>query len=236
MSDLPSQKDSDRLFTPESKGPESLEERAGLYRRRQFHEVIPARDKNAVVSDFPYEGREEFYRSINEQFLGNARIDYLEFGVAGGDSLRAWGRSNSAPGSRFYGFDWFQGLPENWQHDTPAGTFSTEGKLPHITDERIQLIVGKFQETLTDFSAVFERKGRLVLHLDADLYSSTLFALMHMDRHLQQGDVLLFDEFIARNCTDEFAALQDFCVACSRDYELIARRRDFVKVALRLTK
>ena len=42
------------------------------------------------------------------------------------------------------------------------------------------------------------------------------------------------DEFTARNCTDEFAALRDFCRACRRDYKIVAARRDMVKLAVEM--
>lgn len=228
--------DSERLFTPQSMGPESADERARLYRRRQFHEVAPQRASQAAVMDFSYEERERFYRYINDTVLENERIDYLEFGVSAGESLNAWTMLNRDPESRFFGFDTFQGLPEDWHPETPAGSFSRGGKPPEVRkDPRVEFVVGLFQQTLADFSREFTPKGALVLHLDADLYSSTLYALTQMDRHIAPGCVAIFDEFIARDCTDEFAALQDYCRAAGRDYEVVARRSDWVKVAVRFT-
>lgn len=72
----------------------------------------------------------------------------------------------------------------------------------------------------------------LGLHLDADLYSSTLFVLMTLNRHIQPGTVLVFDEFIAE---DEFAAFHHFCKACMRQWRILAARRDLHKIALEIT-
>src|SRR5437773_2701649 len=65
----------------------------------------------------------------HEQLMGP--LDYLEFGVAAGRSLRWWVEHNLDAKSRFTGFDTFHGLPEAWDW-MAAGTFSTQGQLPDI--------------------------------------------------------------------------------------------------------
>src|SRR3972149_9990173 len=54
-------------------------------------------------------------------------IDYLEFGVADGSSIKWWVNHNSDPYSRFFGFDTFTGLPKAWD-SVPYGSFSTSGQ------------------------------------------------------------------------------------------------------------
>lgn len=139
--------------------------------------------------------------------LGAGPLDYLEFGVWWGKSLKHWTSLNTDPGSRFFGFDTFEGLPENWA-STPKGTFSTRGQPPSLQDHRVRFVVGLFQNTLYPFLADYQRLDRAVFHIDCDLYSSTLFCLAAMDRYLRPGDVLIFDEFYSLE--HEFDAFLDY--------------------------
>lgn len=84
---------------------------------------------------FPLFGtRNEMYRYLNSVVICGAPMEYLEFGVAGGDSMRAWCRINSCEDSRFHGFDCFTGLPENWTAECPKGAFDRRGMPPKISD------------------------------------------------------------------------------------------------------
>src|SRR5262245_52787878 len=55
--------------------------------------------------------RADLYEYVNGIVAGP--VDYLEFGVASGVSFRKWVTINTHPGSRFFGFDTFDGLPED---------------------------------------------------------------------------------------------------------------------------
>lgn len=139
--------------------------------------------------------------------VGAGQLDYLEFGVWQGETLGLWARLNQSPDTRLFGFDTFEGLPENWG-DIPKGTFSLQGQLPEISDNRVQLIKGLFQTTLYPFLASYQRGGRIVVHVDCDLYSSTLFCLSAMDRLFRSGDVLIFDDFYSLD--HEYDAFLDY--------------------------
>ena len=139
--------------------------------------------------------------------LGAAPLDYLEFGVWRGETLRLWTGLNKSMDSRFFGFDTFEGLPEDWGK-VPKGTFSTGGELPSLDDARVRLLAGLFQNTLYSFLAEYQRRDRIVLHIDCDLYSSTLFCLAAMDRFVRHGDVLIFDDFYSLD--HEFEAFLDY--------------------------
>jgi len=143
----------------------------------------------------------------------NAPIDYLEFGVYQGSSLKWWCENVTNPEARFFGFDSFEGLPEDWGYK-PAGTFNTGGSTPDIEDQRVELVAGLFQDTLRPFLQRYSRECRKVVHMDADLYSSTLFVLVTIAPFLKKGDIIMFDEFGSVGMPQhEFRAFEDFCMA-----------------------
>ena len=113
----------------------------------------------------------------------------LEFGVYSGSTLKVI--ANARGGEQVYGFDSFQGLPEHWRTGFPAGTFSTDG-LPDVPGA--ELVVGLFEDTLPGFVA--EHDGPVAfLHVDCDLYSSTVTVLEHVGPRLREGSVVVFDEY-----------------------------------------
>jgi hypothetical protein len=177
----------------------------------------------------------DFYRFVLELAAGSDQpVDLLEFGVAQGRTLRLWTEINRHPRSRFFGFDSFHGLPEDWDWAVgglPKGTFSTGGEPPDIADRRIQYVWGLFQHSLPAFLDRFHPRSPLVVHLDCDLYSSTLYTLTRLDA-LLQGASVIFDEF--DNLLHEFAAFQDYARSYRRAYQVLARVGFFKKAAVRV--
>lgn len=121
----------------------------------------------------------------------------IEFGVAGGASTRVLDdelRLLSAQQPHIeprtlFACDSFEGLPEWYENLTP-GTFA--GEVPDIPG--VEFVIGRFCDTLDDELA--GRVGRVALaSLDADLESSTLCALRWLTPLLDEGSLLLFDEF-----------------------------------------
>ncbi|MBF0505068.1 MAG: macrocin O-methyltransferase [Candidatus Omnitrophica bacterium] len=159
-------------------------------------------------------------------------IDYLEFGVAEGDSIRWWLAHNKNQNSRFFGFDSFDGLPEDWGV-AQKGTFSTGGQLPVVNDTRCTFIKGFFQDSISSWLQTVELKKKLIVHLDADLYSSTIYVLTKLSPFIKKGDVLIFDEF--NFPTDEFLAFKQFISAANFSYEFIGTSNAYLKVAIRIT-
>jgi O-methyltransferase len=138
---------------------------------------------------------------VNKFSLEENPITYLEFGVAGGTSFRWWVTNAKHSESRFYGFDTFEGLPEKW------GLFYNKGDMKHemleLNDSRHQFIKGLFQDTFLDFintNLLALKSGkRKIIHLDADLFSATLFVLSQIYPFLKKGDIIIFDEFSVAN-------------------------------------
>ena len=79
------------------------------------------------------------------------RITLLEFGVFEAYSIKKFAELNSNCESQFFGFDSFEGLPEDWTSEKKKGTFNLSGNVPDIGDERIKFVKGWFQNTLPLF-------------------------------------------------------------------------------------
>lgn len=196
---------------------------------------IAKQPKKGILNDFytprrVYTRRFSLYQYLSEKFeLQDKAFDYIEFGVAAGYSFRWWVNNSRAVGSRFYGFDTFEGLPEAW------GTFSKSdmaSAVPVIDDSRVKFYKGLFQESVPGFIKEWDRKeDRLtVIHFDADLFSSTLFALTSMAPYLKKGDILLFDEFNVPN--HEFLAFKIFSDSYYVKTRLLGAVNNYLQVAL----
>ena len=182
-------------------------------------------ETNELVVKF--ETRYDLYRYINHEIVQNGPIDYLEFGVAEGKSIRYWLQLNQHQSSRFFGFDTFEGLPEKWKVFTeaiPKGSYSVGGKIPEFDDPRVRFSKGLFQTTLPDFLEDFTRHNRLIINCDADLYSSTLYVLASLNHLIVPGSIVIFDEF---STMEEFRAFRDFTQSFMRNYKPLATAERF---------
>jgi len=195
-----------------------------------------ARNRKIAFNDFPskwsYDKRYELYKwVIEKEDLSVIPINYLEFGVAAGYSFRWFVQQNSNSESRFYGFDSFTGLPEDWG-PYKKGAFGTQNKVPEINDPRIKFYQGIFQQTIPGFVKEMNAERRNVIMMDADLYSATLYALTTLAPVLKKGDIIFFDEFAVP--THEFKAFQDFTQSYYFNLELIAAANNYYFVAFKV--
>ena len=179
---------------------------------------------------YNYDKRYDLYKYIIESEKLD-EICYLEFGVSQGHSLRWWLQHNKNTNSKFYGFDTFTGLPEKWGH-FDQGTMSIEGDTLKINDGRCELIKGLFQDTLQKFLKNFKNPSRKIIHLDADIYSSTLFVLTNIAPFLKKDDLILFDEFTVP--LHEFKAFYDFTNSYYINVEMIAAVNNYFRVAFKI--
>ncbi len=156
-----------------------------------------------------------------------------EFGVAGGWSLRYLGQ---VAGETVYGFDSFEGLPEDWTHFQRKGRFGRGGAPPMDLGDNVEIVKGWFEDTLPGF---FERHpGPLRLaHVDCDLYSSAKTVLAHLAPRLQPGSVILFDEYLNYPGwqQDEYLAFQELVAEAGLKYEYLAFNSSRCAVAVRIT-
>jgi ABC-2 type transport system ATP-binding protein len=113
----------------------------------------------------------------------------LEFGVHTGGTLSVI--ADAREGKNVFGFDSFDGLPEDWRAGFPAGHFAVE-EPPEVRGA--ELVVGLFENTLEGFLREHPEPVAFV-HVDADLYSSARTVLAHLGPRLSVGTVIVFDEY-----------------------------------------
>lgn len=110
----------------------------------------------------------------------------VEFGVYSGLSLGI-----IAEHMPVIGFDSFEGLPEDWREGFPKGTFAYYPGQYINAQPRQMIVPGWFADTVP----VFPFPPLSLVHIDCDLYSSTVTALVGVSPHVDPGTVLVFDEY-----------------------------------------
>jgi predicted O-methyltransferase YrrM len=116
----------------------------------------------------------------------------LELGVFRGGTARFMAKRIG--GRQLHGFDSFEGLPERWSgFDLGKGALDMRGKLPSVPDNVI-LHKGWFSDTLPEWSR--KNPGPIAfMHIDCDIYSSTVDILRELADQIGPGTVILFDEY-----------------------------------------
>ena len=192
-------------------------------------------NRKVAYNDFPskwdYYKRNNMYKWVIEKEKLTETINYIEFGVAGGHSFKWWLEQNKNADSNFYGFDTFDGLPEDWG-PFKKGSFTNNNAVPEINDARGKFYTGLFQQTVPTFVKELDNSKRNVLMMDADLYSATLYALTSLAPYLKKGDIIFFDEFVVP--THEFKAYSDFVAAYYINLELIAAANNYYFTAFKV--
>ncbi|MGY1804697.1 class I SAM-dependent methyltransferase [Blastococcus sp. SYSU D00922] len=157
---------------------------------------------------------------------------YLEFGVHTGSTLRTI--AELAPAGSVYGFDSFEGLPEDWRTQFTAGAFAVE-ELPDVPGA--ELVVGWFDQSLPGFLEAHPEEVAF-LHLDADLYSSTKTVLDAVEPRLRPGTVLVFDEYFNFPHWEEHEhrAWTEFVARTGIRFEYLGFTADDEQISLRLTE
>ena len=173
----------------------------------------------------------EKHPALVKYVVGEASLPglYLEFGVGRGKSIRWIG---AHAGRTVYGFDSFEGIPEYW-NGNPIGAFR-QRKLPKVP-ANVQFEIGLFDQTIPGF---LERHADPIafLHVDCDLYSSTVTIFDAFGPRLQPGSIVLFDEYynFPRWQQHEYKAFQEFVAASGVKYEYIAYSVTGQQVAVRI--
>lgn len=219
---------------------EELLAELSAWERRQRRDVMTALEQEAARSSSDLVTRE----MTNARWHGHPHATLLEalkhapdsglileFGVASGTTLRLLAEHRA--GREVFGFDSFQGLPERWRMDYPAGEFAMDTP-PDV--QGCELVVGWFDEVLPTFLQTHPGPVAL-LHIDCDLYSSTRTVLQQVGPRLVEGSVVLFDEYYNYPGWEqhEYRAWREHVEASGLSFEYITMTMDDEQVAVRVT-
>jgi len=202
-----------------------------------FQDEIVNNAGNAAVFEDGTKKRSELWKFCLNK-IENHSTDYLEFGVYEGGSIKWWSENMKNPECRLFGFDSFEGLPEDWKTGSiggeiqKLGLFDRGGKIPQINDKRVVFVKGLFQDTLQNFISNYKPQSRIIVHIDSDLYSSALFCLTKLDHLMKKRTIIIFDEFLLLH---EFLSFHDYIRSYSRKYSVIARTKNFGQLAIELS-
>jgi predicted O-methyltransferase YrrM len=154
-------------------------------------------------------------KSMNARSIQEGLI--LEFGVFSGRSINHIASQTSAT---VFGFDRFEGLPEDWRPEFGKGAFR-RSSFPEVVSN-VSLVVGWFDDTLPKFLEHHEGPVSF-LHVDCDLYSSTSSVFRLLKGRVVPGTVIVFDEYFNyvgwRN--HEFKAFTEFIMTSKLKYRYI---------------
>jgi hypothetical protein len=175
---------------------------------------------------------------VLEHALGNLEIEdglVLEFGVHKGDTLKFIADRID---TYAYGFDSFEGLPENWFFEHDKAEFNLGGQLPEIATHRgnIRLVKGWFDDTLPNFCKEAKGKPIKFLHIDCDIYSSTKTIFDNLAPNIIPGTVIVFDEYYNYPGwrEHEFKAFQEYVSAHKVKYEYVSYAPRHYSLAIKI--
>lgn len=157
---------------------------------------------------------------------------FMEFGVYSGNSINHI--SSRISDHEVYGFDSFNGLPEDWRSGYMRGTFKIDA-LP-IINPNVVLIKGLFSNSLPLFLKNNESHFAAFIHIDCDLYSSTRDVLYSLASIIKKNTITCFDEYWNYPSWQqhEFKAWKEFCLDKSISYEYLGYVSNWQQVLVKI--
>ncbi|MFH1503101.1 MAG: TylF/MycF/NovP-related O-methyltransferase [Candidatus Diapherotrites archaeon] len=169
--------------------------------------------KSLLVYD---ENEKNILRALEFVKLNDLEGDYAEFGVYNGESFIIacyFSKFFKLKNMKFYAFDSFEGLPSPEKED--LGFYWKEGdcncslekfksnlKKAKVDLNGVVSIKGWYNETLKK-GKKYGIKKLAFIHVDCDYYSSTKLVFEYIKPFLQEGTVILFDDWYCYNASAE---------------------------------
>lgn len=176
-----------------------VREAIGIERRGELFNLAEEQQRLALASSARYVSTHMANaRRVQEKFtllsFGMEQVQlgglFLEFGVASGDTINCIASRTS---QKVYGFDSFEGLPEDWTGQLPKGAFK-QSHLPNVR-ANVELVIGLFDHTISDFLR-YHPEPVAFIHIDCDLYSSTKCVFENLGDRIRSGTIIVFDEYL----------------------------------------
>lgn len=162
----------------------------------------------------------------------NRTVQILEFGVWTGYSINYM--AGNCPEAFVVGFDSFEGLEEDWI-GTPLAkkAFHLKGKTPKV-GSNVELVIGKFEESLPRWLAQNEDRKIDLVHIDSDTYKPAKFVLNMLVRNLEEGSIIIFDEYFGYPSwrLNEWRAWQEIVKSLHVEYRYLAFSDQSVAIQL----
>lgn len=178
------------------------------------HTIRYSRHFNKAQNIFGFSPREEMLKTAKD-FIAAAKLegDYLEFGVFEGkifiSAYHFIKKLKLKNPIQFYAFDSFKGLPEvrgidadenksfhKAQYSADENRFKKNIRNKGVDLKRVSVISGFYNETLNQ--ATKEKlpiKKASIVWIDCDLYESTVPVLNFITDYIQDGTILIFDDW-----------------------------------------
>jgi hypothetical protein len=159
----------------------------------------------------------------------------LEFGVCSGKTINFIAGHN--PSCIIYGFDSFEGLPEDWQSCVPKKScrlLDSNVCPPLLANVCIEK--GMFEDTLPTFSNNIGNRLIGFMHVDCDIYSSTKTIFFYLKKNIRSGTMILFDEYFNYDGWEnhEYKAFSEFISENDLSYEYVAYNRLHQQVLVKI--
>ncbi len=182
------------------------------------------------IKDVTGTGGSRAYRALYKIAAELAPNDtWAEFGVGCGHNTTKHLRHVLGADGHLYLFDSWTGIPEAWKlsehHIEPIGKWkfpSSVGIRLQQLDNRLIITDGFFKDTIPN--VLFPEQLGLI-HIDCDIYSSTRDVLFGLNKFIDTGTVIIFDELIGYQCYEdhEYKALQEWLEETERKMEWHAK-------------
>jgi hypothetical protein len=153
----------------------------------------------------------------------NAPGMILEFGVRGGTTIRELAQS----GKEVHGFDWWKGLPYEWDEFSPKGACLAQK--PCDLPQNVTLHEGLFSDTLADFLRCHHGAVGLA-HLDCDLYAATIYVLHCLRDRFIPGSLIAFSAMSLFPTLSQKRAWELFLQAAGESWTMLGKHHAWGEV------